>query len=643
MRAAICHGFTFRSPRMNAIDWKKAKEIFGELLLVPPAERLPALALACGGDAALRAQVENLLKSHEELGAFLETPVIALLTEAFDEDAAETKADALIGQFVGTYQIVREIGRGGMGRVYLAERADGHFRKRVAVKVMRGSADEQMLNRFRRERQILADLNHPNVAHLLDGGDLDGAPYIVMEYVEGETLREVLKRRGALPTEEVLDITGQIAAGLEAAHQLDIIHRDIKPENIILSHKGRSLSVKILDFGVARPSDLDTGEMNTQAGAVVGTARYMSPEQAAGDSGALIDQRLDIYSLAAVVYEMLTGAPVFVGSSYLSLINQHLNATPRSPLEIRPDLPPAMGHVVLKALAKKREARPQSASEFFEALRRAQQDPAQTIPNSGYETVAERAPHPFRKITPSRKILPALSIIATVALLGLYWKGRGLIGPGPKHASAPSSPAAMASPMPRLGFEYQVIKRTPDGKTETLLTEKDAVANGDQVYFRITLPFDGECYLFYEIPEDDSTPASEHELIWVNPLNNLTPQRGTASDMLRLPAEGAIPFDTEPGKQRYTVLFIPKSVSWSLNDLIPKERLALHRDEDPTLSHVHIAEPDLTKLLQLLENNKIDIDIGAPKNGIYTARLPSETRADRPTSFYIVIWQAQPR
>jgi serine/threonine protein kinase len=209
-------------------------------------EQAAFLNTACAGDAALRAEVESLLSYRERARDFIESPALSFAAESLLEtDIAEDRA----GQLVGHYRIVREIGRGGMGAVYLAERADGEFKHEVALKVVRRSfADSELARRFRQERQILASLNHPNIARLLDGGvSAEGEPYLVMEHVEGVRIDEYADAH-ALSTIARLNLFRQVCAAVQYAHQNLIIHRDLKPSNILVTDEG---APKLLDFGIA--------------------------------------------------------------------------------------------------------------------------------------------------------------------------------------------------------------------------------------------------------------------------------------------------------------------------------------------------------------------------------------------------------
>src|SRR5262245_23788969 len=323
-----------------------------------PAERPTFLAEICGDDVELRTEVEELLLANEQAGSFLGQPAMPVLTDPLSK--AETVAYK--NPRIGPYQALRELGRGGMGVVFLAVRADGEFHKQVAIKVLRPGVDPRLVIRFRQERQILADLEHPNIARLIDGGTTDGTPYVVMEYVEGRSLRAILKERGALRFDDVVEIATQVCAGLDAAHQQGVIHRDIKPENLIVAEKSSGMLVKILDFGIARLNEPEASADRTQTGVILGTAAYMSPEQAAGATHEQIDARADVYSLGMVIYEMLTGRVAFEGDAVFAIINLHLREEPTPPRRLRPDLNISedIERAVLKALEKDRERRQQT-------------------------------------------------------------------------------------------------------------------------------------------------------------------------------------------------------------------------------------------------------------------------------------------
>ncbi|HEY0050532.1 MAG TPA: serine/threonine-protein kinase, partial [Pyrinomonadaceae bacterium] len=226
---------------MSETNWNKIVEIFEQAVDIAPAGRAEFLSSACAGDASLRREVEAMLAADEKADDFIETPAAADASlSLFDKNVSpNTQTIGLAGQKIGAYRIEKEIGRGGMGAVFLAERADGEFQRRVAVKIInRHLRNEFMIRRFRQERQILAALDHPNIARLYDGGTTeDGSPYLIMEYVEGETLLEYCDEN-RLNVRERLELFGQICAAVEYAHRQSVLHRDIKPSNILVKAGG---------------------------------------------------------------------------------------------------------------------------------------------------------------------------------------------------------------------------------------------------------------------------------------------------------------------------------------------------------------------------------------------------------------------
>jgi serine/threonine protein kinase/tetratricopeptide (TPR) repeat protein len=286
---------------MKPERWQRIKQVWEAASERERQERAAFLSEACQEDDTLRRAVESLLAADEEAGTFLETPVFAAAAEMI---AAEPGA-SLIGQRIGAYQIISELGRGGMGAVYLAERADAQFRKQVAIKlVKRGLDSQEILRRFHYERQILASLEHPHIARLLDGGTTaDGLPYFVMEHIAGTPIDQYCDRH-QLNTSERLKLFRDVCAAVQFAHQNLVVHRDLKPSNILVTEAGQ---VKLLDFGIAKllhPDLLSQTLESTALGARPMTPEYASPEQV---RGAPITTASDVYSLGVVLYELLTG------------------------------------------------------------------------------------------------------------------------------------------------------------------------------------------------------------------------------------------------------------------------------------------------------------------------------------------------
>jgi len=257
--------------------------------------------------------------------------------------------------FTGRYQIVRHLARGGMAEVYLAR--DLLLDRPVALKVLfpEFATDRSFVERFRREARSAANLNHPNIVSIYDWGEEGGTYFIVMEYVDGLTLRDVVRRQGPLMASRAAEIGADIAAALHFAHVGGVVHRDVKPGNVLIT----ASQVKVTDFGIARAGD--PAESLTQAGAVMGTATYFSPEQAQGH---VVDPRTDVYSLGVVLYEMVAGRPPFTGENPVSIAYQHVREEAVPPSRHNPDVPPAFDAIVAKAMAKNRANRYSSAEEL---------------------------------------------------------------------------------------------------------------------------------------------------------------------------------------------------------------------------------------------------------------------------------------
>ncbi len=291
-------------------------------------------------------------------------------------DLSETLADIdpLVGQTLdGKYALLARLGEGGMGAVYRARRV--HIGDEVAVKVLlrKFVADSGLVERFRREARAAAMLRHPNVVTIYDYGearDEDAPAYIVMELVEGESLRQLLLREGRLAPQRAVALMHDICAGVGAAHRRQICHRDLKPDNVIVLSAGEDRereTVKVVDFGLAKLRDQSGTPALTQTGTVMGTAHYMSPEQCRGEQ---LDARSDVYSLGAVLYEMFAGTPPFVAPSFIGVLTKHItDAPPPLPTEIA--APPALAALIMRTLAKQPDGRPADATELARELRAA--------------------------------------------------------------------------------------------------------------------------------------------------------------------------------------------------------------------------------------------------------------------------------
>ncbi|HMV47744.1 MAG TPA: protein kinase [Blastocatellia bacterium] len=363
---------------MPTSRWQQVNQLFYDALDHSPAEREDFLAQACNGDDSLRREVLSLLAADEK-AALIEQPLGVVAADLLSDSRTGRPQSSLIGQQFGDYRVLGEIGRGGMGEVFLAQ--DRKMGRRVALKLLpeRFTSDAERVHRFRQEARAASALNHPNIVTIFDIGRQNGRHFMATEFVEGQTLRAGINA-GRLPLSESLDIAIQITGALSAAHQAGIIHRDIKPENLMLRPDGY---VKVLDFGLAKltertssdsDSEADTrgagqgSHFETRTGMVLGTVNYMSPEQARGQK---VDVRTDLFSLGVVLYEMLSGRNPFAGATRSHTLVAILDD---DPAPLGDDIPEELQRLINRLLAKDREARFASANEAIAMLREVKDD-----------------------------------------------------------------------------------------------------------------------------------------------------------------------------------------------------------------------------------------------------------------------------
>jgi eukaryotic-like serine/threonine-protein kinase len=403
------------------------------------------------------------------------------------------------------YQLGEIIGFGGMSEVHRAR--DLRLHRDVAVKVLRAdlARDPSFYLRFRREAQNAAALNHPAIVAVYDTGEAatpaGPLPYIVMEYVDGVTLRDVIHNDGPMPPRRALEVIADACQALNFSHQHGIIHRDVKPANIMISKTG---AVKVMDFGIARAL-ADGGNSVTQTAAVIGTAQYLSPEQARGEA---VDARSDVYSLGCVLYEILTGEPPFVGDSPVAVAYQHVREDPAPPSQRRPDISPELDAVVLKALAKNPDNRYQSAADMRADLVRvhsgeqpeapkvltaaertmmmASRPGGRNSPGAGYRTRAGRR-GPIGRWLVAGALLGVLMLVATLAVT--------LTGNTPRAVEVPDvrgqvSADAVAALQNR-GFQVRTQQKPdnavpPDHVINTAPTGSSMVDVGEEITLNVS-------------------------------------------------------------------------------------------------------------------------------------------------------------
>ena len=389
---------------MTPQRWQQVNEVFHSALECDPHHRASFLGQVCAGDEDLRREVESLIHSHEQDGSFINAPSVELA----DESLADDQSELAIGETISHYTVIKTLGAGGMGKVYLAH--DDLLNRKVAIKLLPSSLnyDKQLRARFLREAQLASALDHPNICTVYEVGEPAATRFIVMQYVEGETLKQVIGER-PLPVDRLLSISLQMADALAAAHSQGIIHRDIKPSNIIITPRGQ---VKVLDFGLAKllEGSIAVGDSElTHTGAMLGTPSYMSPEQARGER---VDARSDIFSFGLVMYQMATGRLAFKGDSPVETMNAVINE-PHPPVgELSKEVPARLAAVIDRALAKEVRDRYQSVEELVSELRQAAQSAGMTSSSVPY--IAPRQPRATGRLQRASSLIGLAVVLALV-------------------------------------------------------------------------------------------------------------------------------------------------------------------------------------------------------------------------------------
>lgn len=451
-------------------SWQKVKEILYAALEMEPSRRPAYLDEKCGDDHELRREIESLLNASSEGRGRLESPAIEIM--------AETMADRgnkdLIGGTLGNYEIIERLGGGGMGEVFLAR--DTRLDRKAAIKLLPDllTSNSQTKQRFTQEAKAASALNHPNIITIYEIASDDGYDFIAMEYVEGETIRDLLER-GRIETRRAVELCAQAASGIAAAHEAGIIHRDIKPENLMVT---RSSQLKILDFGLAklveqRPSLADSHmptvdlprsneRVVTVPGTILGTVAYMSPEQAEGRP---LDRRTDIFSLGVVFYEMITGRRPFEGKSAIDILHSIINSEPPPPRDLNANLPIEVEDLVAKSLAKDLTERYQHAGDFELDLRRFKRG----LESGSLPSVRSLPQNPAGSDRVSPAWWLAAGLVLVSVIFGWAYFRRGTASPPPAASVLTNSTLSPLTIDP--GFEGEPTF-APDGQTIAYVSDR---------------------------------------------------------------------------------------------------------------------------------------------------------------------------
>jgi Tol biopolymer transport system component len=488
--------------------FRHIQDVFARVAEQPREAREAYLASVCSGDAELEAEVRSLLVAGESpLSELLERPAMAAMSGGparLEEASLDERLPLERGSRLGPYEIVGRVGEGGMGEVYRA--MDPRLAREVAVKVLSApyAADGDRLRRLAQEARAVGMLNHPNITAVYDTGAQDGVSYVVFELLEGETLRERL-RRGALPPRKAVDYATQIARGLSAAHEKGIVHRDLKPDNLFVGKDGR---LRILDFGLAKLRSPAPGEgsgLRTDAGMVLGTVGYMSPEQVRGEEA---DHRSDIFSFGSFLYEMLSGRRAFHGPTPVETMNAILKEEPPEIAGSSLAVPASLERIVRHCLEKNREERFQSAQDLSFALEAL----------SGSSSQVGRVAAGARGRPRASRALRAAALLAAGAALGA-------IVAVFLRSPPPSEPAALR-PLTYSGHDYSPAA-SPDGRTLAFVSDRDGVP---RIWIK-QLPAGGEVALT-EGPDDFPRFSPDGASIL------FSRKQGTRVDLYRVAAVG---------------------------------------------------------------------------------------------------------
>jgi serine/threonine protein kinase len=547
--------------------WQQISQIFKSAISLAGEARHAYVAEKCGADESLRSEVEKLISSHQQAseedfigGRAAEKGAVLII----DPDEVEPSASRLNeGQQLGSYVVLKLLGAGGMGEVYLAR--DLRLDRTVALKVLSAdvSSDRRRMQRFRQEAKVASSLNQPNILTIFEFGEVEGLTFLATEFIDGETLRDYLhNKRLKLP--EILDIAIQILAALDAAHEAHIVHRDIKPENVMI--RRRDHLVKVLDFGLAKVNEKRSGiatdhrsdleaatAMMTAPGTLMGTINYMSPEQAQSQT---VDGRTDIWSTGVILYEMLAGVIPFTGPTTGHTLVKIIDNEP-PPLPKAANVPGELQRIVFKAIAKSPEDRYQTAKDMLidlKALRR--QLDAGSAATDTTDLGAKK----------KRVLVIALGVVAvvTAAIFAVnVWRAqrtRSASVVNTVTTTIPTSTSAAVTPERTLTY-WITVQQFREGKYKqpyTVAGEINFEAK-DQIRLNVRSPQAGNLYILSEGPRT-GTAVPEFVFLFPSATANKGVSLLAANKQVQLPERTWWQFDKEEGVERLWLVFAEEAL-----------------------------------------------------------------------------------
>jgi serine/threonine protein kinase len=532
--------------------WQQISRIFKSAISLDGEARAAYLEHQCGADNALRADIEKLISSHQEasredfIGGVAAEEAAGLL---IDDNTSAPHKSLTKGQQFGSYVILDRLGAGGMGEVYLAR--DSRLDRTVALKVLAEdiASDKRRMQRFLQEAKVASSLNQPNILTVFEFGEVEGLNFLATEFIDGETLRNYLRGK-ELKVGEILEIGIQVLAALDAAHFAHIVHRDIKPENVMVRRRDRV--VKVLDFGLAKVREKRTAtleeseaatEVKTAPGVIMGTINYMSPEQARARA---IDERTDIWSTGVMIYEMVAGAMPFAGETTSHTIVQILEKDP-VPLTKVTDAPVELERIVLKAMAKSRDERYQTAKDMLIDLRSLKKRLDLDAEIQRTSAAAKTDLGPRKRYVLAIALIGIALVTAGIFAVNIWRSSRA-----PSKSPVTTSPAPAAERTLTYWITVQKFRNNKPYQDQFILAGEMNFEEDYRIRVSVRSPQSGYLYIFNEGP---TAGEPEYNVVFPSPTANNGSSHVSAEQLVQIPEQSWLRFDRQQGVEKLWLVF----------------------------------------------------------------------------------------